>query len=184
MYKYVGDISCIAHDIIKNNCLEFEVAVDATLGNGYDSDFLSTLFKKVISFEIQETAIDNYGKHKKDNVTIISDSHENICTHIKEKVDCVIYNLGYLPGGDKSITTKAETTINSIKEALTLLKTGGFISISIYVGHEEGELEKDKIMEFASKLPKNEFGVMLHTFINRNNKSPMLLIIEKNRLKL
>lgn len=184
MYKYVGDISNIAHDIIKNNCLEYEVAIDATLGNGYDSDFLSTFFKKVICFEIQETAIDYYNKHKKENVTIISDSHENISLYIKNKVDCVLYNLGYLPGGDKSITTKAETTIKSIEEALGLLKFGGIISISMYVGHEEGEKEKDLILEFARKLPKKEYGVMLHTFVNRNNNAPMLLIIEKNRIKL
>jgi hypothetical protein len=184
LYTYVGDISNIAHSIIKNNCLDYEVAIDATLGNGYDSDFLSSLFKKVISFEIQKTAIDNYNKHKKENVTIISDSHENILKHVKDKVDCVLYNLGYLPGGDKSITTKAETTIKSIEESLNLLKPGGIISISIYVGHEEGAKEKVKILEFVSKLPKNEYGVMLHTFVNRNNKAPMLLIIEKNQVAL
>lgn len=181
MYKYVGDISNITHSIIKNNCLEYEIAIDATLGNGYDSDFLSTLFKKVICFEIQKAAIDNYYKHKKENVTIVSDSHENILNHVKDKVDCVLYNLGYLPGGDKSITTKGDTTIKSLEDALKILKPGGIIGISIYTGHEEGEKEKTKIIEFASKLPKKEYGVMLHSFINRN-KAPMLLIIEKNQI--
>lgn len=181
MYKYVGDLSNLAHNIIKNYCLEFEAAIDATLGNGYDSDFLSTTFNKVFCFEIQEAAIDSYKARKKENVTIISDSHENLLSHINVMVDCVIYNLGYLPGGDKNITTKADTTIESIKQALKILKPGGIISISIYVGHNEGEVEKDKIIQFVNDLPKNEFGAMLHTYINRNNKAPMLLIIEKNQ---
>lgn len=178
MYKYVGDISNIAHNIIKNNCLEHDIAIDATLGNGYDTDFLSSLFNKVFCFEIQKTAIDNYSKRKKENVIIISDSHEFILDYVDFNADCIMFNLGYLPGGDKNITTKAVTTIKSIKQALTILKPGGIISISIYVGHDEGEKEKDKILEFANNLPKNEYGAMLHTFINRN--APMLLIIEKN----
>ncbi|MFL0268314.1 tRNA (mnm(5)s(2)U34)-methyltransferase [Candidatus Clostridium radicumherbarum] len=181
MYRYVGDLSNLAHNIIKNYCSEFAIAVDATLGNGYDTDFLSTIFNQVFCFEIQKSAAESYGARKKENVTIINDSHENILTYIDVEVDCVIYNLGYLPGGDKNITTKADATIESLKQALKILRPGGIISISIYIGHKEGEKERDKIMQFVNELPKNEFGAMLHTFINRNNKAPMLLIIEKNQ---
>lgn len=179
----MGEISNIAHEIIKNNCCSYEIAVDATLGNGHDTDFLSEQFKKVICFEIQKTAIDNYNKNKKNNVNIICDSHENLLNYIEVKVDCVMYNLGFLPGGDKNITTHAETTIKSMEQALILLKPGGIISMALYVGHEEGEREKNAILQFASELPKNEYGVMLHSYINRNNKAPMLLIIEKNCTK-
>ncbi|MFL0246636.1 tRNA (mnm(5)s(2)U34)-methyltransferase [Candidatus Clostridium stratigraminis] len=181
MYNYVGDLSNLAHNIIKNYCSEFEIAIDATLGNGYDTDFLSRIFNQVFCFEIQKEAAESYGPRKKENVIIINDSHENILTHINAKVDCVIYNLGYLPGGNKNITTKAESTVESLKKALKILKPGGIISIAIYAGHAEGEKERDKIMQFSNELPKDEFGVMLHTFINRNNKAPMLLIIERNQ---
>lgn len=181
MYRYVGDLSNLAHNIIKNYCSSFEIAVDATLGNGYDTDFLSTTFNQVFCFEIQKAAAESYRARNKENVVIFNDSHENILTHINIEVDCVIYNLGYLPGGDKHITTKADTTIESLKQALKILKPGGIISISIYIGHKEGEKERDKIMQFVNELPKSEFGAMLHTFSNRNTKAPMLLIIEKNQ---
>ena len=38
------------------------------------------------------------------------------------KLTGAIFNLGYLPGGDKSITTQASTTISAIEQ---LLETHG-----------------------------------------------------------
>ena len=60
MFKYVGNISDLSHYIIKNFVFNKEVAIDGTLGNGYDSDFLSENFKKVYSFDIQEEACIKY----------------------------------------------------------------------------------------------------------------------------
>lgn len=47
------------------------------------------------------------------------------------------YNLGWLPGGDKSITTKLEDTLESIEAAKRLVKHGGMISVMLYRGHAE-----------------------------------------------
>ena len=179
MFNYVGDISNIAQHIIKKYLNNFDAAVDATLGNGYDTDFLCNNFKKVFSFDIQNGPIENYKVKNRDNVTLVNSSHENLKAFINCKIDCIMYNLGFLPGGDKSITTEATSTILSIKEALTLLSPGGIISIAIYTGHEEGKIEEVAILEFVKNLPKREYGVMIHLFINRTN-SPMLVIIEKN----
>lgn len=178
MYKYVNDISEIAHNIIKLHNDKCNVAVDATLGNGYDTDFLASVFKKVYSFDIQQSAVDNYLLKNKDNVVVIHDSHINLELYIKEKIDVFIYNLGYLPGSSKEVTTKCESTLSSIKIALKLLVPGGMLLAIMYPGHAEGKKENDAILEFAKKLSKKEFGIMLHTFINRE-KAPQLVIIEK-----
>ena len=74
-------------------------------------------------------------KNKK-NVKVILDSHENFKNYINEEVDCIIYNLGYLPGANKHITTKVESTIKSINEGLDLLSKHGLMLIAIYSGHE------------------------------------------------
>lgn len=177
----MGDISNLSHDIIQRYCNNFNVAVDATLGNGYDTDFLSSIFKEVKCFEIQHNAIEAYSKRKKDNVLLLNVSHENLNDYCEDNIDCIVYNLGYLPGGDKNITTLVESTITSLKQATKLLKPGGLISIAIYTGHDEGKLEKEALIKFAKELPKNEFGVMLHTLLNRKNIAPELLVIEKNR---
>ncbi|KYH35740.1 16S rRNA m(4) methyltransferase [Clostridium tepidiprofundi DSM 19306] len=181
MFKYVSDVSDLSHNIIKNYCRDFNVAVDATLGNGYDTDFLKEIFSKVYAFDIQKCATEKYKEKNicNKNVVIINDSHHKFNEYIKEKVNCFIYNLGYLPGGDKKITTIAETTVKSIKYSLELLSSGGLITISIYHGHEQGQKEKNEIFELLNNLPKNKYGVLLHTFYNRSADAPILAVIEK-----
>lgn len=57
---------------------------------------------------------------------------------------CTRYNLGWLPGGDKSITTKLEDTLESIEAAKPLVKHGGMISVMLYKGHAEVSKHKRK----------------------------------------
>lgn len=182
MFKYLGNITDLSHYIIENFVVDKNIAVDETLGNGGDCDFLSESFKKVYAFDIQSVAIEEYKKKNKDNVKLICDSHENIEKHITEEIDVAIYNLGFLPGGDKSITTEAESTLKSIKETLKILKNGGFAIISVYIGHNEGLRESEQILKYASSLPKDKYGVMIHKVINRSERAPYLLVIEKKWL--
>ena len=171
MIYQIGDY---CPEYVKNK----NVAIDATLGNGYDCDFLSSCFKKVYAFEIQKEACEKY-IDKNNNVIIINESHHKIDKFINEEVDCVCYNLGYLPGGNKEITTLAETSLKSIQLSLNLLSKNGIISIAIYRGHNEGMEEKNCIIKYLKTLPKNSFGVMIHECINRSEKSPLLIIVEK-----
>ncbi len=179
MFKYVGDISTLAQNIIKEYCNEKIVAVDATLGNGYDTDFLSDTFQRVYSMDIQRKLVESYKEKAKENVTLICDSHEYINKYIKEDINCAMYNLGYCPGENKEITTKSQSTLLSISNTLSLLKSGGLITIGIYVGHNEGKKEESIIIDYLRKLPKDKFGVMLHEYINRSATSPRLAVIEK-----
>ena len=164
MFKYVSDVSILSHNIIKEYVKNKNVAIDATLGNGYDCDFLSSCFKKVYAFEIQKEACEKY-IDKNNNVIIINESHHKIDKFINEEVDCVCYNLGYLPGGNKEITTLAETSLKSIQLSLNLLSKNGIISIAIYRGHNEGMEEKNCIIKYLKTLPKNSFGVMIHELV-------------------
>lgn len=179
MYSYVKDVSSLCHNIIKNYCSNFEVAIDATLGNGYDTDFLSSYFKKVYAFDVQEIAINNYYSKKAENVNLILDSHEYFNKYICEKVDCIVYNLGFLPGGDKSIATQSKSTLESLNVAITKLNNKGIITLAVYSGHEQGKEEKKEIYDFVTKLPKDTYGVLSHQFINRSNNPPELIVIEK-----
>lgn len=179
MFKYVGDISQISHYIIKNFLEDKSIAIDGTLGNGYDSDFLSENFIKVYSFDIQKEACEKYISKNKNNVLVICDSHHKFNDYVQEPVNCIIYNLGFLPGGNKSITTKHDTTLKSIQIGLDIMASGGIMCISIYKGHNEGKIEESCIMEYLSKLPKSKYGVMTHTFHNRSKTSPSLVVIEK-----
>lgn len=180
MFDYAKDVSLLAHDIIDKYIKNYNIAIDCTLGNGYDTDFLCEKFSKVYSFDIQESAIESYSGKKKDNTVLICDSHENILKYIEEKnADCIMYNLGFLPGGDKTITTLAESTLNSIQRALELLNVNGMVLICSYLGHEEGMREKKSLVPFLKKLDKSKYGVVAHEFINRSETAPMLFVIEK-----
>ena len=183
MFKYVGDISDISHYIIDTFLENKNVAVDCTLGNGHDTDFLSEKFSKVYSFDIQESSIENYNSKNKENVNSILDSHEFIDKYIDEKVDCIIYNLGFLPGSSKEITTILESTLKSIEKGLDMLNSNAIMSIAAYPGHEEGRREYEGIIKFAENLSTKTYGVMIHKFLNRHKHPPVLIIIEKNEKK-
>lgn len=179
MYNYVNDVSTLSHNIIKNFCQNFDTAIDATLGNGHDTDFLSSLFNKVYAFDIQEICINNYKQKSNSKVQLILDSHEKILDYINTPIDCAVFNLGFLPGGNKEIATNYSSTIKGISASLEILKKNGIITLAIYSGHMEGRIEKEAILKYVAALPKNLYGVMLHSFINRNNFPPELIVIEK-----
>lgn len=90
-----------------------------------------------------------------------------------------VYNLGYLPGNNKEVTTVAHSTLKSIEIGLDLLGDNGLMIIALYSGHEEGKIEKDAVLQFTSKLPKNKYGVLHTEFTNRAKSAPSLVVIEK-----
>lgn len=185
MFNYAGSISAVAHQIIKFYCPNKGLAFDATLGNGYDTHFLATSFKKVIAMDIQPSVVEKYSVMYPDdkNVELICDSHSMVDRYITSSIDCATYNLGYCPGGDKTITTLASSTLESIQKVLPLLSEGGVATITFYPGHYEGAKEKEFIMEYLRSLPKNQYGVMEHRYVNRTNNPPSLVIIEKSIIR-
>ncbi len=162
-------------------------AVDATAGNGYDTVFLAEKVGPeghVYSFDVQQEAIDNtYNRLKHKNlhkrVTLLQKSHEYLKQHVPDRVAVIMYNLGYLPGGDRRITTKYDTTIKSIKQALALLLPGGIISIVLYPGHREGAEEKERIIPFCRQLDPNCYDVLNSRLVNKDQPPPELVIIQK-----
>ena len=165
------------YKIIIKNFGNIDLAVDMTCGNGKDTLFLANIAKKVYGFDIQSTAINNTRSLLKTykNVTLIQDSHINIDKYIKEKIDVVIYNLGYLPGGDKKIITTANSTIISFKKIIKLLNEKALIIIEVYP-HNLDEVEN--ILNFTKTI-NNSYDVIKLDLHNKNN-SPFLLVISKN----
>ena len=140
-----------SHNLIKSLSNKQKIAIDATLGNGYDTLFLSPLFKHVYSFDIQDLAIKRSKEKLKDytNVTIIKDSHANLDKYVSN-IDLVLFNLGFLPGSDKKIATNSYTTIEAIKKSYSLLNTNGTIIIIGYSRHNGGKKEILDIEEYLN----------------------------------
>ncbi|MDR5658139.1 class I SAM-dependent methyltransferase [Serpentinicella sp. ANB-PHB4] len=164
-------------------------AIDATMGNGYDTLFLANSIGtsgKLFSFDIQETALintknllDQHGFEKKDNLFLINDSHANILKYVNEPIDVAMFNFGYLPGGNHEIVTKPQSSITALKSVMQLLKKKGIISLIIYYGHIGGEIEKNKIIDFINTLNYNEFSVLHCSYLNQDNNPPIIILIEK-----
>ena len=98
-----------------------------------------------------------------------------------EKADAVVFNFGFLPGGDHTIFSQGDTSIKAIDAALALLKPEGFISLCIYYGGDTGFEERDRILAYLEALDQKQYTVMLQYFYNRKNCPPLFAIIEKNR---
>lgn len=58
--------------------------------------------------------------------------------HVLRIFRLVAFNLGYLPGGDKTIITEPRTTLEALKVSKDILMPGGLISLVVYVGHPGG----------------------------------------------
>ncbi|MEA4822478.1 MAG: class I SAM-dependent methyltransferase [Erysipelotrichales bacterium] len=143
-----------AHELCKKS-KGFDVAIDATLGNGHDSLFLSSLFKKIYAFDIQKLAIKRSKKRLENslNVDIILDSYTNFDNYVFEKVDLIIYNLGFLPGSNHKVITNAKETIASIKKGIEILKDNGQIIIVSYTQHDNFK-EYNNILDFINEHRK------------------------------
>ena len=178
----IEKITELAKEILKNE-KGINIAVDMTAGNGYDSKFILNKLKPTMlyAFDIQAKAKENTQKliGNRENFIFILDSHENIDKYVKEKIDLAIYNLGYLPKADKSITTKKASTINSLKKLLDLLNKDGKIFISVYPGHKEGKLEAGALDAYLGNLDQKLFTVLKLSYPNQKNTPPYLYIISK-----
>lgn len=161
------------------------VVIDATCGNGNDSVFIAKKIGptgKLYCFDIQEIAIINTQNKlglltEKPQIIYLNVSHENFSHYIHEQIDVFFYNLGYLPSFDKTITTKAETTITSLNSAFSLLRPHGIVSLMIYREHDSN-LEYNAIKEYLSTLDNLKFSIAETNFILRK-ASPALILIEK-----
>lgn len=168
-----------------------DIAVDATLGNGHDSLFLAKLVGesgKVYGFDIQEQAIMNSKARLAeqgldDRTVFFHKGHEYIfdCVPLEKHgaVKAAIFNLGYLPGSDKSIVTKPDTTISAIKQLLEILAPEGIIILVIYHGHPEGAVERDELMQYVQSIDQMQARVLLYQFLNQQNYPPFIVAIEK-----
>lgn len=170
-----------AKKIISEKITLEDTCLDLTCGRGNDTLFLCQRCKKVYAFDIQDDAIKSTREKTKDydNVILIKDSHKNLLTYVKESIKAAIYNLGYLPKGDKSITTHYQEVIESIKSVFSILQKNGVIIVVCYPGHEEGQKESIEIDKWLRKLNQKEYDVLRYEFINQINNPPYLYIIEK-----
>jgi len=176
-----------AHQLVRPHLHTGDVVVDATCGNGHDTLFLADAVGptgKVYAFDVQEEAL-HATKERLQHaqcdgwVQLVQTGHEHLLEHLQAEhygqVRAVMFNLGYLPGGDKSNTTEASSTLAALDQALDLLAPDGLLSLVVYPGHEAGKQEAEAIQERLNHLENRDILECRHS--NRSDKSPYLLVI-------
>ncbi len=177
----------LAQDVLRAHLHEGCTAVDCTAGNGHDTCFLAQLCGEgghVYAFDIQGSALLSAADLLQQNglryrVTLIRDGHEHILAHLSAPVDAVMFNLGWLPGGDKHITTLWDTTRTAVTDALTLLKRGGIMTVCVYPGHAEGNVERENLSTLLSALRPQEYNVLHGVFANAGPGAPECWVIQR-----
>lgn len=162
--------------------------IDATAGNGRDTVFLCGLIGAtghVLAFDIQQQAVENTKKRLEESgwsqtAEVILDSHANMAQYAQPgSVDCIVFNLGWLPGGDHTIFTHADSTIAAIEAGLTLLRDGGLMCVSIYYGGASGYAERDALLEYVKTIDPMQYTVLVTQFANRMGDPPIPVFIIK-----
>ena len=168
------DLKELHKRFILEHLSEGEVAVDFTMGNGNDTLFLSRTVGesgRVYAFDIQQSALDSTRERlvsecAPENYTLICSSHHLVKEYVKEPIKAGMFNLGWLPGGDKTITTMRETTMPAVEAAIELLDKDGILNIAVYPGHPEGDLEGKMLEDYCESLSRFKVCVTKVKIIN------------------
>ena len=177
----------LVHSILTDKVKKGDLVIDATAGRGFDAAFLCELVGeegKVIAFDVQMEAVDSTEKLLKEkgyrNAEVHLRSHEFMAEYAEEgAVSAVVFNLGYLPKGDHSVFTHAESTEKAILAALRLLKKGGLVCVSVYYGGDSGYEERDALAEWFKTLDDKEYQVIKVEFYNWKKDPPFPYFVIK-----
>jgi SAM-dependent methyltransferase len=161
--------------------------VDATCGNGHDTLLLAQLVGaagRVWAFDLQDEALAATrdllsGAGCLAQTDLVAAGHERLAEFVREPVAAVAFNLGYLPGGDKSFITRPEATLTALDHAALLIRPGGIITICVYTGHPGGKEEGEAVEKWGAALPSADFSVWASRQPNRPPTAPYLLLVEK-----
>jgi 16S rRNA C1402 N4-methylase RsmH len=181
------------HSMLGSTLREGDVAIDATVGNGWDTALMADLVGAegvVYGFDVQSVAIDVTQSRTSGcpaTVRLFLHGHESMSECIDpehvEKVKAITFNLGYLPGGDKEISTHVDTTRRGLDEARRLLSPTGIITVVCY-RHSEGERELGVVRELLSMWTQEKYTVVEVSFVNQRGNPPIVFVVSSRSTEL
>ncbi|MBR6917226.1 MAG: SAM-dependent methyltransferase [Clostridia bacterium] len=180
------DLLDLQKKFILSHLGEGDLAVDFTMGNGHDTEFLSKTVGnsgRVVAFDIQPKAICSTASHLREsgcpeNWELHLASHHLAPEFVREPIKAGMFNLGYMPGsGNKSLTTMRKTTLPAVENAVGMLGADSILLVAVYPGHPEGAAEGAELEEYFSTLSKYKYCVGSFKMLN-SPTSPYFIICE------
>ena len=185
----------IATNVAKNEVLKHlktgDIAIDATAGNGHDTLWLANAIAPsglVFAFDIQEHALNSTRQRLVKNemlslVNLHHTGHENLLQILPSEhhgqVAAIVFNLGFLPGGDPTLITKSDSTTQALKASLTVLKPGGILSVTLYPCHSGAQEEVDLVLSWFHQIDAKQFDSRIEHHPQGNPTSPYPLFVFK-----
>lgn len=174
----------IAREAVQPRIQPGDTAIDATAGNGHDTLWLCQAVGengRVFAFDIQDAALATTRQrlenaHLAHRATLLRRSHDTLLDSLPDTqlgtVAAMVFNLGFLPGGDPAVITRAATTLAAMQAGLQLLKRGGILSVTLYPGHPGGCEEADRVLDWLAALPTAQFEMRAERHPQNNPASP------------
>ncbi len=189
--KHLGLSGAVAlsHFFLRERVQPGDRVVDATCGNGHDTLFLARLVGpggRVWAFDVQKGALAEtrgllFEEGCLEQVELVAAGHERLAEFVLEPFKAAVFNLGYLPGGDKQLVTRPESTVAALQQAADLLLPGGIITICAYTGHPCGPAEAAAVERWGAALDPRRFNVWASRQANRPASAPYLVLIDRAR---
>jgi len=176
----------LAHEKLAAVIRAGDTAIDASAGNGFDTMFLAEKVGangKVYAFDIQTKAIAAtralLASKNIHWVELIEADHADLDKHVAKncRVRAVVFNLGYLPKGDKSLTTHWRSTLAALRACLPFLDHPAMISILAYRGHHGGEEEYQQIIQWVKQLDRARYSQQVVSISNTRSPAPVLITL-------
>lgn len=176
----------LVHLLLRQLVRPGDRVVDATCGNGKDTLLLAELVGEngfVFAFDIQEAALERSAARLAEaglgsRVTLLAAGHEELARLVTTPVAAVVFNLGWLPGGNRELITRSETTVPALESALRLLHAGAVLTITCYPGHDGGDAETAAVLAWAAALPAHRYHVWRMGQLNVSAAAPFCLVIQ------
>ena len=179
----------LTHAFLRRHVPRGGFCIDATAGRGRDTALLCQLVGPrghVLAFDIQPEAVQctralvaerGYGAV----ATVLQRSHSRMADYAGPgQVDAIVFNFGYLPGGDKRIFTRAESSLAAVGQGLGLLRPGGVMSLCIYYGGPNGYAERDALLAALRRVDSRRYSVLLCDYCNRPGDPPLAAFVVRD----
>lgn len=192
MNERLQDIQGFLREILVPRIEQGDTVLDLTAGLGRDTLFLAQAVGpqgRVHAFDIQAEALAETHRLLEeegvaDRVELHEADHARVREFVTEPVKAAMFNLGYLPGSDHSVTTQAQSTVRALQGVLELLMEKGVLVLTVYRGHPGGEEEAGAVEKFLTALPRKIYSVLEGRYINQGNSTPYWILIQKKRGEL
>lgn len=181
----------LVHDTVLPRLATARLVVDATCGNGGDTEFLARHAGPectVLAMDIQQQALDNTAARLRALAPVcrwqtVPDSHENLLRYAPPgTADLVLFNFGWLPGADHAVHSTAAGSVPALRAALEALRPGGLLSAVLYSGRVIGDSEKQASLDFFRSLPLTEYTVLECRFANWADTAPLPVFVLKKQV--